>query len=313
MHPLIPYFQTIKFDIPLPGFMPMEHLTVYGFGLSLAIGAILAKIVATRRAVRIGFDPQILNEAFLWAVLAVVVGGHIGYGLFYHPKEYFANPILFLDLTAGLSSFGGFIFALIAFIILFYKRKKPFWPYADCITFGFLAAWIFGRIGCTINHEHPGTATRFFLGRFCRPVEGYTIEFPQWMTLQPADLRFSHCIEPGYPPVTSYADTVPLDYAGVIAVHDMGLYEVFFSIIALTVFILLDRKPRFHGFYAMLLVLSYAPVRFMMEFLRPLEDNPRYLALTPAQWGCIAFVIISIWGMRKLQEYNRLHSPTAAS
>ena len=309
MQPLIPYFQTIKFDIPLPSFMSADSFTIYGFGLSLAIGAILAKVVATNRAKRIGYDPQILNEIFIWAVLAVIVGGHVGYGLFYHPKEYFANPMLFLDLTGGLSSFGGFFFALIAFIVIFHKRKKPFWPYADCIIFGFLAAWIFGRIGCTINHEHPGTATRFFLGRFCRPVEGHTIEFPQWMSYQPADLRFSHCIEQGYPAVVSYADQVPIDYPGVVAVHDMGLYEVFYSMIALAVFKLLDRKPRFHGFYSMLLVLTYGPTRFFMEFLRPLQDNPRYWGLTPAQWGCLAFIIACLWGMKKLKETQGLSRP----
>jgi len=242
-------------------------------------------------------------------VLGVVVGGHIGYGIFYHPREYFANPRLFLDLSGGLSSVGGFAFSAAALVLLFRHRRRPFWPYADCIMIGLAFGWFLGRIGCTINHEHPGSATRFFLGRFCRPVENHTIEWPQWMTKAVPDLRFSHCIEPEQAAVTSYAEQVPADYSGIVGMHDMGLYEAMFALGLFILFLWLDRKPRFSGFYVMLAIALYAPARFLMDFLRPEAGNPRYFHLSPAQWGMILLAIVGWWGIKRLRESD--HKPKA--
>jgi phosphatidylglycerol:prolipoprotein diacylglycerol transferase len=109
--------------------------------------------------------------------------------------------------------------------------------------------------------------------------------------------------------VQRYTDTVPANYSGIIAVHEMGCYEALYAITLFALYMLLDKKPRFDGFHSMLLVFTYAPVRFAMDFLRPLADNARYGGLTPAQWGCIAFVVASIWGMRYLQSkvHNMSH------
>jgi len=305
MHPLIPYFQTIEFTLPLPAFFPIHQATVYGFGIAVALGIIAGQWIAVRRVRRLGLDVLVLYEALFWIVLGVVVGGHLGYGLFYHPREYFATPRLFLDLSGGLSSIGGFAFSTVAVLVLLRRRRQPVWPYLDSIMIGLACGWFFGRVGCTINHEHPGSPTRFFLGRFCRPVEGHTIQWPQWMTRQVADLRFSHCVEPAQPPVTSYSDQVPVDFSGVVGIHDMGLYEALFALGLLALFLALDRKPRVPGYFVVLAIALYAPVRFLMDFLRPEASDPRYLHLTPAQWGMIALALVGIWGMRLLRAARK--------
>jgi len=302
MQPLIPYFQTIQFRIPLPDFISASPIVIYGFGLCVGIGVVLGAQVVKQRLARIGLlDDRIFAEIVCAVIFGVVVGGHVGFGLFYHPQEYFANPRLFLNMSAGLSSFGGFITATLGILWVLRRHKQPLWPWADSIAIGFSIGWFCGRMGCTINHEHPGTPTHFFLGRFCRPVEGWTIAWPQWMTPPQGDLRFPPCDLTGNL-VQSYADKVPVNYSGIIAVHDMGFYEALYAIVLFALYKLLDRKPRFDGFHAMLLVFTYAPVRFAMDFLRPLADNPRYGGLTPAQWGCIAFVAASFWGMRYLYK-----------
>jgi phosphatidylglycerol:prolipoprotein diacylglycerol transferase len=311
MQPLIPYFQTIQFRIPVPDFISTSPIIVYGFGLCVGIGVVLGAQVVKHRLARLGLlNDRIFAEIVAAVIFGVVVGGHVGYGLFYHPQEYLANPRLFLDMSAGLSSFGGFITATLAILWVLRRHKQAIWPWADSIAIGFSLGWFFGRTGCTINHEHPGTPTHFFLGRFCRPVEGWTIEWPAWMTPQQYDLRFPPCDITG-DIVQSYANTVPVDYAGVVAVHDMGLYEALYAIMLFALYKMLDKKPRFDGFFAMLLVFTYAPVRFAMDFLRPLADNPRYGGLTPAQWGCIVFVAASIWGMRYLKT-RTVQTRTAA-
>ena len=314
MQPIIPFFQTVQLKIPLPGFLQgilnTDQIMLFGFGLLVGLGLIIGTSVAGKRAQRLGLDPSVMTQIYIIAALGVVVGGHIGYGLFYHPKEYFENPMLFLDLTGGLSSFGGFIFVTVGVLLLLHFRKKPIWPYADSITLGFSIGWFFGRMGCTVNHEHPGTPSDFFLARYCRPVEGWTWELPAWARFDPADLRFSHCMESG-DPVTSYAQQVPVDYAGVVAVHDMGFYEALYAISLFGLLKWLDRKPRFDGMFTMILIFTYAPLRFVMDFLRPEAFNARYLGLTPAQWGCAVFMLVGIYGMFYLR--NRAHrQPIAA-
>ncbi len=311
MQPLIPYFPIIQLSIPLPDFLPLEQLVFYGFGLCVGIGIVYGSTITLDRARRENLDDATFMELFFWLIFAVVIGGHVGYGLFYFPEEYFADPIKFLDVTSGLSSFGGFITFSIAAVLVLRRRKQPLLPYADNIMYGFSFGWFFGRLGCTLNHEHPGTATDFFLARYCRPVEGHTLDLPHWLIKVPHDHRFSHCIEEGMPAVTSITDTVTSSYPGVLAVHDMGLYEMLYALILLITYKLLDKKPKPHGTFFFIMIFTYAPLRFLMDFIRPLEGNARYSGLTPAQWGCLAFLSLCIGGLIVYKDKLRslMHNP----
>ena len=294
MTPLIPYFPVIEFSVPLPDFMPKDALIFHGFGLCLGIAIIYGATITMNRARRQNLDEKTFVELFFWMVFSTIVGGHVGYGLLYNPTEYLANPALFLDLSSGLASTGGFVtFALIGMWVL-KRRKQPFLPFADNTMYGFSFGWFFGRLGCTLNHEHPGTASNFFLARYCRPVEGHTLDLPSWAIQTPYDFRFSHCINEAEAAVTHISQQVSSQFDGVVAVHDMGLYEMLYAAILFTCFKLLDKKPRPHGTFLFIMIFTYAPLRFFMEFFRPLEGNVRYSGLTPAQWGAIGFVIICL-------------------
>jgi hypothetical protein len=63
-------------------------------------------------------------------------------------------------------------------------------------------------------------------------------------------------------------------------------------------FLLLDRKPRPGGFYALSFAAFYIPVRFALDFLR-IADT-RYLGLTPGQWAALAVLPFVGWAMRKI-------------
>ena len=311
MSPLIPYFPVIQFTLPLPDFFPKDALVFHGFGLAVGIAIIYGATVTMDRRKRRNLDEKTFIELFFWLVFSVIIGGHIGYGLLYNPKEYLANPELFLNVTSGLSSFGGFITFSIAALCVLRRRKKPLLPYADNIMYGFSFGWIFGRLGCTLNHEHPGTASNFFLSRYCRPTEGHTLNLPDWAIQTPYDFRFSHCIDPALPAVTDISQQVSTNYSGVLAVHDMGLYEMIYAIALFSCFYLLDKKPRPHGTFLFIMIFTYAPLRFAMDFLRPLEGNARYSGLTPAQWGCIGFIVscITMLIVYRKHLHDMMHNP----
>ncbi|MGB8329610.1 MAG: prolipoprotein diacylglyceryl transferase family protein, partial [Polyangiales bacterium] len=80
--------------------------------------------------------------------------------------------------------------------------------------------------------------------------------------------------------------------------HDLGLYEMLYAALIIVLFLWLEHRSRRPvGFYCALLPLVYAPVRFLLDFLRatPLEGgDARYAGLTPAQWSSVLMVGIGL-------------------
>jgi phosphatidylglycerol:prolipoprotein diacylglycerol transferase len=77
--------------------------------------------------------------------------------------------------------------------------------------------------------------------------------------------------------------------------HDLGLYELaLFALVLLPASALMLRRPRRAGLYLGVIAIAYAVPRFFLDTLRREVDNPRYLALTPAQWGCLATVAVGL-------------------
>lgn len=254
MKPLIPEFEQPVFNIPLgplADVVGFESIPLHGFGLLVAAGFLIGGRIAMRRADRVGLDSEMINKLIGWLVLGTFVGGHVGYGLMYEPDKYLSNPIEFLKVWQGLSSFGGFVVCAPLAAFFLYRNRLPVWAYLDCLAYGLTVGWFLGRMGCFVAHDHPGTPTNFFLGVYATcPGQGSDI-----------------------------------------ACHDMGLYEALFSLTLFGVFYLLDRTPRVPGFYPLLLGAAYGPVRFAMDFLRPESTDARYFGLTPGQYWATAFFL----------------------
>jgi phosphatidylglycerol---prolipoprotein diacylglyceryl transferase len=79
--------------------------------------------------------------------------------------------------------------------------------------------------------------------------------------------------------------------------HDMGLYEVLWSLPVAVLFHVWSRRPRRPGVYLALIPLLYGPVRFALDFLRatPIHGGDvRYLGLTPGQYASLALTLIGV-------------------
>ena len=81
---------------------------------------------------------------------------------------------------------------------------------------------------------------------------------------------------------------------------DLGFLEMLFSVVLSIVCVVLWRRPRPLGTYVAVTAITYAPVRFALDFLRvgpDAEGDARYGELTPAQWWCLVlfFVGIAAW------------------
>jgi phosphatidylglycerol:prolipoprotein diacylglycerol transferase len=85
--------------------------------------------------------------------------------------------------------------------------------------------------------------------------------------------------------------------------HDLGFYELLYTIV---LFIIIEFVRRQHlppGRVAAIIGLLYAPVRFMLDFLRAFDV--RYLSLTPAQYGSILLFMICLLPFLKSQAMSK--------
>lgn len=86
--------------------------------------------------------------------------------------------------------------------------------------------------------------------------------------------------------------------------HDLGLYEVLWSLPVAALFYALSRRPRRPGLFLALIPLLYGPVRFLLVFLRatPIDGGDVcYLGLTPGQSASLALTGIGLSMLRLRQ------------
>jgi phosphatidylglycerol:prolipoprotein diacylglycerol transferase len=106
-------------------------------------------------------DRQSVDDFLVWATLGVVIGGRIGYVLFYMPSYYATHPSEALHVWRGGMSFhGGALGVTIAILLFTRVRKIRLFAFSDIITEAIPIGLFFGRIANFINGELFGRPTQ---------------------------------------------------------------------------------------------------------------------------------------------------------
>lgn len=139
---------------------------IYWYGITYVVAIIGAWWLARLRAKRAdyGWTAEQVGDAVFYIALGVIVGGRLGYMLFYQPFIEGSDTHFWQVWKGGMSFHGGLIGVLIAFWLFGRKTQKGFFEVADFIApivpFGLAA----GRIGNFINAELWGKVTDHPIG-----------------------------------------------------------------------------------------------------------------------------------------------------
>lgn len=155
---MIPYFEQPR--------LHLGPITIHAFGALVATGILLAFRLIRKRAPQLGLDGALAERLAMRMVIVGFISAHLFDRIAYYPRDVLANPLSLLYIWESISSFGGFLGAVIvAFLFMRTQSALTGWRYLDVIAFAFPLAWVFGRMGCTVAFDHPGTPTHFFLGQ----------------------------------------------------------------------------------------------------------------------------------------------------
>lgn len=105
-------------------------------------------------------SPEVFGDLVSWLVFGVILGGRLGFVLFYQPDYYLSNPVEILKVWQGGMSFhGGSIGVAVAALIFCLKNKIPILPTADLLALATPPGLFLGRIANFINAELWGRPT----------------------------------------------------------------------------------------------------------------------------------------------------------
>ncbi len=211
-----------------------------------------------------------VEDILFLGVLGVVVGGRVGYCLFYKPAYYAAHPLeIFFVWQGGMSFHGGMLGVIFSQWWFARSRGKPFWQVMDfvapCVPTGLAA----GRVGNFINGELWGRAADASLP--------WSMIFPQ---------------------------------GGPVPRHPSQVYQFLLEGLLLFIVLwLYARKPRREAQVSAFFLIGYGVLRFVAEFFREPDAHLQWLqqstGLSMGQWLCVPMIVAGIalwlWGARRRQ------------
>lgn len=289
--------------LPFVGIDDSKIAPFHPYGVCVAIGFFVGDWAMMRFAVKRGYERSdfraliVFMGVFGWAFAWLVDF------LFYHPDHSLQQGVSALQgfsstgaiLGAGLSSLVWSRFDVRGWKIRRRPEPMPILPASEVVQAGWPLAFAFGRLGCSLIHDHvgaqavPGTLGSLFAIAFPRG-EGDGVDHvlgPIHVITGASDLRY-----------------------------DLGLLELL-VLAPLAIWCVLTWKKKVQmGTFTIASCLWYGPWRFVLDFLRS-EDGPsgeaRQGGLTFAQYFSIAIVaigVILLVRQRRAREIEPANSPS---
>ena len=265
-----------------PVLISIGPLAIRWYALSYIVGFILFTILGRRRIAQGNsvFTKEMLDDFLTWGILGVILGGRIGYVLFYKFSDYLANPLdIFKVWEGGMSFHGGFLGVVVAMWLFGRKHNISILKLMDTVAPLVPLGLASGRIGNFINGELWGRVTE--LNAF------WAMGFPQ--------ARYEDAEAAAHNPL--WAEW--LQQYGMLPRHPSQLYQFALEGICLFVIVwIFSKKPRPVGQTAALFLGGYGLFRFIAEFARQPDDylGLLTLGLSMGQWLSVPMIVLGVIG-----------------
>ena len=258
-------------------------LAIHWYGLTYLVAFALFFWLANRRLRHEPYaslkDPapwarRDIEDMLFFGVLGVIVGGRIGYCLFYKPAYYLAHPLeIFAIWQGGMSFHGGMLGVILAMIWWAHSRKRPWLQETDliapCVPLGLAS----GRVGNFINGE--------LWGRLADPSLPWAMVFPA---------------------------------AGPEPRHPSQIYQFLLEGVLLFILLwLYARKPRKTGQVSGAFLAGYGLFRFIAEYFREPDAflGLQALGWSRGQWLCVPMILAGIalwfWASRQKKSTHEVN------
>lgn len=199
-----------------------------------------------------------VEDMLFLGVLGVIVGGRLGYCLFYKPEYYLSHPLeIFFVWQGGMSFHGGMLGVAASQWWFAHSRSKPFWQVMDfaapCVPTGLAA----GRVGNFINGE--------LWGRAADPSLPWAMVFPHSGSMVPR--------------------------------HPSQVYQFLLEGLLLFIILwLYARKERKPAQVSAVFLVGYGIFRFAAEYFREPDAHLGVLAfnMTMGQWLCVPMILFGV-------------------
>ena len=238
------------------------------FGLFLFLAGLRVRQTSFAGA---GWTRRDVEDLLFFGVLGVVLGGRVGYALFYKPDYYLQHPLEILMVWKGGMSFhGGLLGVVLAMALFAHLRRRPFLQVTDLIAPCVPTGLASGRIGNFINGE--------LWGRQADASLPWAMAFPQ--------------------------------SGSMLARHPSQLYQFLLEGLLLFALLWwYGRRTRPMGQVSGAFLVGYGVFRFVAEYFREPDAFLGLLALNMSmgQWLCVPMVVAGVWLMRWSARSNAVH------
>lgn len=271
--------------IPFPHIDPVAiHLgfiVIRWYSLAYIFGLIGAWLLARQMSKKTNstFTVLKIDDFLIWATLGVVLGGRLGYILFYNAHYFYENPIKILFVWEGGMSFhGGLIGVVIATLLFAWKKKISPLVMGDILVCTAPIGLFLGRLANFANGELYGRITHSVPWAMIFPNAG---------------------MEPRHPS----------------QLYEAGLEGLCLFAILNCVWWLCPKFRERQGFVLGLFFVLYGLFRFVVEFTREPDAHLGFIFahLSMGQLLCVPMVLLGIWLIYRTspkQTLKRLKMPS---
>ena len=152
------------FSIEIGSFTFALRYYALAYILGIVFGWRLCVAAIQRPVLWASSDPPLtkdqIDDLLTWIILGIIMGGRLGFVLFYQPAYYLANPLEILMVWQGGMSFhGGFLGVVLAGLLFCLGHRIPLLSTADLLATATPPGLLFGRLANFINNELWGRPT----------------------------------------------------------------------------------------------------------------------------------------------------------